>query len=163
MRSSTPCVFGRSIYENLRIGNSDQSIVSSNLPSYHCDRMLVDFVEKEDGSVILTPSTDEGHKTISTSTNEIAKYRNIPFGRAIDCPTLTQQAIDDDKHDRRRRPFVSLAVVGMVVENDDSNDGTDNLSLLCTRRPSYMRSFPGAFVFPGGNVDADDESRVCDR
>jgi len=120
--------------------------------------MLVDFVEKEDGSVILTPSTDEGHKTISTPTKEIAKYRNIPFGRAMDCPTLTQQAIDDDKHDRRRRPFVSLAVVGMVVENDDSNDGTDNLSLLCTRRPSYMRSFPGAFVFPGGNVDADDES-----
>jgi len=35
--------------------------------------------------------------------------------------------------------------------NDDEND--DPLLVLITRRPSYMRSFPGAFVFPGGNLD----------
>ena len=99
-------------------------------------------------------------------------HRGIPLGRAGDCPTLTPRASQDDAFDRRRRPFASLAVVGMVVVDGEatkrdptyqphpSGDGSfpPPSVLLVTRRPSYMRSFPGAFVFPGGNVDADDAS-----
>ena len=165
-RSATPCVFGRSVYELLRTNNGEHAAhhspsTSSELSqTYHCDRMLVDFEENEDGSVVLTPST----RKTKIETNDKPKNRRIPLGRARDCPTLTRRAFEDDKSDRRRRPFVSLAVVGMVVateekEGDSSSMiGTGVSSLLITRRPSYMRSFPGAFVFPGGNVDAEDES-----
>ena len=41
-------------------------------------------------------------------------------------------------------------VVGLVFSQDNH--------LLITRRPSYMRSFPGAWVFPGGSVDQEDEN-----
>ena len=158
----SPCVFGRSVYESLRSSDGERIIDDiassvSQLPqSYHCDRMLVDFEEKKDGSVVLTPATNEtGRRTVTTKRSDTAKYRGIPLGRAKDCPTLTPRAFEDDRFDRRRRPFVSLAVVGMVVITEEEEHAS---SLLITRRPSYMRSFPGAFVFPGGNVDADDES-----
>lgn len=164
-RYTAPCVFGRSFYESLRINISDQNnvpdqyAVSPRSLSYHCDRMMVDFEEKGDGSVVLTPVADDaGRRTATTKTNEKMKHRGIPLGRAGDCPTLTPRALEDDKSDRRRRPFVSLAVVGMVVIGDDEENDTNASSVLITRRPSYMRSFPGAFVFPGGNVDPDDES-----
>ena len=176
-RSTAPCIFGRSVYETLRttnnigenkdLANSTLSVASQLPPTYHCDRMLVDFEEKDDGSVVLTPlefANEEEGRTTETEANTRTKRYRIPLGRARDCPTLTPRALEDDKFDRRRRPFVSLAVVGMVVVADEDNDGesssgdTDALSLLITRRPSYMRSFPGAFVFPGGNVDPDDES-----
>lgn len=163
-RSTTsPCVFGRSVFESLRTKDGERIIdditsTVSQLPqSYHCDRMLVDFEEKEDGSVVLTPPTnEEERRKVTTERSNTRKYRGIPLGRARDCPTLTPRAFDDDRFDRRRRPFVSLAVVGMVVLTEEEEDSSS--SLLITRRPSYMRSFPGAFVFPGGNVDADDES-----
>ncbi len=162
-RSTTsPCVFGRSVFESLRTKDGERTIDDitssvSQLPqSYHCDRMLVDFEEKRDGSVVLTPPTNEaGMRVMKTERRDKRKYRGIPLGRARDCPTLTPRAFEDDRFDRRRRPFVSLAVVGMVVLTEEGKDAS---SLLITRRPSYMRSFPGAFVFPGGNVDADDES-----
>jgi 8-oxo-dGTP pyrophosphatase MutT (NUDIX family) len=44
------------------------------------------------------------------------------------------------------KPFVQLAVVGLLMDSTAQH-------LLITRRPSYMRSFPGAWVFPGGSVD----------
>jgi 8-oxo-dGTP pyrophosphatase MutT (NUDIX family) len=44
------------------------------------------------------------------------------------------------------KAFAGLAVVGMVMDPTEER-------LLITRRPSYMRSFPGAWVFPGGSVD----------
>jgi 8-oxo-dGTP pyrophosphatase MutT (NUDIX family) len=133
--------------------------------------MLVDFEEKGDGSVVLTTVAENSGRRTATSitTDKKMKHKGVPLGRASDCPTLTPRALEDDKFDRRRRPFVSLAVVGIVVIGDDkenenetrftsSEDGTNTTYVLITRRPSYMRSFPGAFVFPGGNVDADDES-----
>ncbi len=162
-RSTTsPSIFGRSIYESLRpedgesIVGDTASALSELSHSYHFDRMLVNFEEKNDGSVLLTPSTSETEfRTTKEETTTTSTYRGIPLGRAKDCPTLTSLAFEDDRLNRRRRPFVGLAVVGMVVITQEKEDSP---SLLITRRPSYMRSFPGAFVFPGGNVDADDES-----
>jgi 8-oxo-dGTP pyrophosphatase MutT (NUDIX family) len=47
------------------------------------------------------------------------------------------------------KPYVQLAVVGMVIDPATQR-------LLITRRPKYMRSFPGAWVFPGGGVDPNE-------
>jgi 8-oxo-dGTP pyrophosphatase MutT (NUDIX family) len=56
---------------------------------------------------------------------------------------------------KKEKPFVSTAVVGLVTTGDH---------LLLTRRPSYMRSFPGAFVFPGGGVhDGETLSQAATR
>jgi 8-oxo-dGTP pyrophosphatase MutT (NUDIX family) len=49
----------------------------------------------------------------------------------------------------KTKPYVQLAVVGMVFDPTTQR-------LLITRRPTYMRSFPGAWVFPGGGVDPDE-------
>ncbi len=143
------------MYESLRNENrTSHSSCPQLSQTYHCDRMLIDFDEKEDGSVVLTPA--EGRKE-HFQANTRSRYKGIPLGRARDCPTLTPRASEDDRLDRRRRPFVKLAVVGMVFVTED--DDEENISsVLITRRPSYMRSFPGAFVFPGGNVDDEDES-----
>jgi 8-oxo-dGTP pyrophosphatase MutT (NUDIX family) len=163
-RSTAPCVFGRSIFESLRTDNFDgsETFQAGLVPSYHCDRMLVDLEETEDGSVVLTPSlgdSESGTAATTTTANNTALHHRIPLGRARDCPTLTQRAAEDDRFDRRCRPYVSLAVVGMVTDNHPSTSGGgDTFTLLITRRPSYMRSFPGAFVFPGGGVEPEDAS-----
>eukprot|EP00976_Prorocentrum_cordatum_P104191 1193770-Prorocentrum_minimum.AAC.1 len=47
-----------------------------------------------------------------------------------------------------RHPYVKLAVV-VVVENSLGH-------VLLTRRAANMRSFAGAWVLPGGHVDATD-------
>ena len=147
------------MYESLRNENDTNHSASTLSQTYHCDRMLVDFDEKEDGSVVLAPSTrKKSERNVTSQIDKWPRYKGVPLGRAIDCPTLTPRASEDDRLDRRRRPFVKLAVVGMayVTEEDESKEKFS--SVLITRRPSYMRSFPGAFVFPGGNVDDEDES-----
>ena len=145
----------------------------------HYDRVLVDFEEKGDGRVVLSLSVGSKEvqkakaaaKTIPTTTKTacIRRYQRIPYGRSRDCPTLSPRALEDDRSGRRFHPFVRLAVVGMVAlpgnhgsnnDTDNDSDNSDGVSLLVTKRPSYMRSFPNAFVFPGGNVD-DTDASLC--
>ena len=68
-----------------------------------------------------------------------------PLGATV-CPT-TIKKIDPNSEHYRKKPFTQLAVVGLVL---DSPRGEH---VLLTRRPSHMRSFPGAWVLPGGGFD----------
>mmetsp|Transcript_59384 Transcript_59384/g.145285 ORF Transcript_59384/g.145285 Transcript_59384/m.145285 type:complete len:429 (-) Transcript_59384:5479-6765(-) len=97
-------------------------------------------------------------------------WEAIPMGRAKNCPTLASSRRQEDprsfdpksiqknsnsskkKKNSKKKTFVSLAVVGLVM--DPTGD-----HLLLTKRPTYMRSFPGAFVLPGGSVD--DGETLC--
>mmetsp|Transcript_22007 Transcript_22007/g.46287 ORF Transcript_22007/g.46287 Transcript_22007/m.46287 type:complete len:434 (-) Transcript_22007:705-2006(-) len=163
-RSSVPCLFGTSLYDTI-VSNEIVHAPTTATPSSssssstgHCDRILVNLEEANNSRVFL--SLSDGDTTTTTNTKQ---YRGIPLGRAKDCPTLTPRARNDARCNRRRRPYVRLAVVGMVVDrmdrhgsssrNGDDEYDDDERVLLITRRPSYMRSFPGAFVFPGGNTD----------
>ena len=85
----------------------------------------------------------------------------LPMGRARECPNMgstscpttvpsTQIATERQrKQNTTSRAHPGLAVVGIVTDNSQGNDGR----ILITRRPTYMRSFPGAWVLPGGGVD----------
>ena len=73
-------------------------------------------------------------------------HNALPLGHAPECPTRSLSA---DSQWPRRHPHMSVAVVALLV-NHHSDGGQ---SILLTRRPRHMRTFPGAWVLPGGAVD----------
>jgi hypothetical protein len=89
---------------------------------------------------------------------------SIPLGHAshveesgsVECPAraFTDEAIELP----RRFPFLSLGVVVLLIDSEDR--------ILLTRRAGHMRTFPSAWVLPGGGVDANEQiaeaaSRYC--
>lgn len=143
----TACPFGTSVFDTLLARTtSDGSDVDPSSHRHHYDRMLVSLQEEPKGTLRLNPQR-------STSTNLAV----VPMGRARHCPRLGSTACPttmiSGQTGCHKKPFVSLAVVGMLLD-------TTRHHLLLTRRPAYMRSFPGAWVFPGGGVDPH-ESLTC--
>ena len=63
------------------------------------------------------------------------------------CPIIA-----DDLLDPRPPPNVRLGAVAIPINSANE--------VLLTRRPRLMRTFPGAWVLPGGSVDREDESVV---
>lgn len=161
--NSQCCSFGTSVFDSIlsSTNNLKDSATTPVLSSdgLHYDRTLVSLQQDSDSRLRLS--------TEDISNNKCDVWR-IPFGRSRSypplgsyaCPTtipttqaatqaiLSSQASANSVGNVRR--FVQLAVVGLVVSPQQE--------ILITRRPSYMRSFPGAWVFPGGSVDATDES-----
>ena len=129
---SNPCVFGNSVFDEIFKGCEDPQRRHCD----HYDRGLVSLEEK-DGKVHL--STTQKDKRCVTA---------LPMGRAKDCPSLGSTPCPTTVNRKivEKTPFVGLAVVGLVLDSTGEH-------LLITRRPSYMRAFPGAWVFPGGGVD----------
>ena len=118
-------------------------------------------------------STNDGTRPpLQPNTIQHRIWEAVPMGRAKNCPTLSSSrreqdtqsfdptSIEEDcngsknskKKNNKKKAFVSLAVVGLVM--DPTGD-----HVLLTRRPTHMRSFPGSFVFPGGSVD--DGETIC--
>jgi len=143
---SNPCVFGKSIFDTVLAGGTNRDATRA---CRHYDRTLVSVKQpsgKSNGAVL--------HLDI-TGTLELGG--GLPMGRARACPELqstpcptTVIVSSDTPPPPNNKPFAQLAVVGLVLD--------DYGRLLVTRRPSYMRSFPGAWVLPGGGVQATDES-----
>jgi 8-oxo-dGTP pyrophosphatase MutT (NUDIX family) len=132
---SQPCLFATSVFD---------TVTKNFITDHHChhyDRVLVSLKE-QDGNLCLATAINNTHDR-----NSIA----LPMGRARDCPPLGSTScpttvVLDTMKSAKKKPFVGLAVVGMVLDSTGQY-------LLITRRPSYMRSFPGAWVFPGGGAD----------
>ena len=76
----------------------------------------------------------------------MGRARLFPRLGSVPCPTTVVDNKNNNSSLSLHKPFVSLAVVGMLL--DSTRD-----YIFMTRRPCYMRSFPGAWVFPGGGVD----------
>ncbi|KAL3942074.1 MAG: hypothetical protein SGBAC_003670 [Bacillariaceae sp.] len=137
---SKRCIFGASVFDGILSSSnlSDVTLGDSSsvnpLPSnpLHYDRALISLKQDYDGQLRLFP---EPFSKVS-ATQAATEANKISQGSA-------------SKNGFRKR-FVQLAVVGLVVSPQNE--------ILITQRPSYMRSFPGAWVFPGGSVDAADES-----
>ena len=139
---SNPCPFGISVFDTLAnsIGN-DADLLHHR---YHYDRLWISLKEQEP-KMSLRLSAYDTSLTTSSSNPRVPMGRAreyAPFG-ATACPTTVT------KKKSSRKPFVGLAVVGMLLDPNQQR-------LLITRRPSYMRSFPDAWVFPGGGVDEDE-------
>ena len=137
-----PCPFGTSVFDTIsrpiRGANESQ-------PCRHYDRRLTSLHE-HDGNLHLSdaaqvPSYTETPGASSSTSVPMGRARSFPRLGSVPCPTTVV-----DNNTSLRKPFVSLAVVGIVLD-------TTREHVLMTRRPDYMRSFPGAWVFPGGGVD----------
>eukprot|EP00980_Cylindrotheca_fusiformis_P022605 scaffold9501_cov90-Cylindrotheca_fusiformis.AAC.1 len=146
--NSKQCPFGSSVFDDIQ--SMQENPKQHQQQQQHYDRTMVSLQQSE-GNLILHPCS-----IISEGEEET---EGIPFGRARECPELgstacpttvsvTQEATLRQPKSNKKQQFVQLAVVGLVFSQQNE--------LLITRRPTYMRSFPGAWVFPGGSVDADD-------
>ena len=157
--NSQRCTFGNSVFDSIlsRSNTLKQDSPTRSADALHYDRTFVSLQQDSDNRLRLSP-------TVAFDGSGNAK--GIPFGRSRRCPPLgshpcpttvaTTRAATQAKQlsqasaNKNIRRFVQLAVVGLVVSPQNE--------IMITRRPSYMRSFPGAWVFPGGSVDATDET-----
>ena len=137
----------------LAVVASGGSVSSASIHNYnsHYDLQWVQLQEE------LFTDDDNKRRRMSHIHLEPCKDCGIPFGRARHNPSMDSTAcpttlVNQATLHRQKQPYVQLAVVGLLQDNHHR--------LLLTRRPSYMRSFPHAWVFPGGAVDDDD---VCIR
>lgn len=142
--NSIRCPFGSSLFDGVVGLDGGHDRAATNCLHYDKTQVLV---EQSRGQLILHPRDNKADPSTL-----------IPFGRARNCPPLgstacpttvpSTQAATFWQERSPRQQFVQLAVVGLVFSKQNE--------LLITRRPSHMRSFPGAWVFPGGSVDAED-------
>ena len=111
-----------------------------------------------DGSQQRTSETASNQSLELSSTQESWL---LPMGRAREnkcmgstsCPTTVPSTrLATQKLEKSSLAHPRLAVVGIVRDQPKGDGGR----ILITRRPSYMRSFPGAWVLPGGGVDPNE-------
>ena len=133
-----PCPFGSSVFDTLF--TDGRVLPSPDGRHYDCGGVVVR--PEPNGKLSLMPAEADGTSSAIPSTH------TVPMGRARHCPSLGSTPCPTTlvATPRHGKPWVALAVVGLLV--DPQQQG-----LFLTRRPVYMRSFPGAWVFPGGHVE----------
>ena len=89
----------------------------------------------------MTLSCDKAALSNMFDPNSIVVSGPIPMENAITCPISQPEAIGVPS----RHPHVRLGVVVLLMDDEGS--------LLITRRAAHMRTFPRAWVFPGGSQD----------
>lgn len=143
-----PALFGVSLFDCIASSTS-KDVTEHN----HYDRCWVSLGEKEHSakSVVLQPSCE-------TSLNSVAfgRARHSPSFDSDVCPTVglidLYKTNRELKNTQKRYPYVRLGVVGLVVDQQDN--------VLITRRASHMRTFPGAWVLPGGGLEPSDQKLI---
>eukprot|EP00242_Pyramimonas_sp_CCMP2087_P017102 CAMPEP_0198223220 /NCGR_PEP_ID=MMETSP1445-20131203/91625_1 /TAXON_ID=36898 /ORGANISM="Pyramimonas sp., Strain CCMP2087" /LENGTH=238 /DNA_ID=CAMNT_0043902001 /DNA_START=934 /DNA_END=1646 /DNA_ORIENTATION=+ len=101
-------------------------------------------------SLIISDSRrDPNSSDLANNEESARKLPQVLFGRSPIDPIVKMQQMGVP-WSHPSCPFVKLAVV-VLVENDAGH-------ILLTRRARRMRSFPGAWVLPGGHVDDADTS-----
>jgi len=152
-----PAVFGHSMFDQIQFekGSSDSGR-SNRWMMNHCEKCVVTLseVQGENGAYVVIgpalPSTDM--KVIPLNDNV---SWDLPFARPIQndemkstkCPAayLDEQNYYDNPDSKRVKPYVALGAVGLIVDPQNR--------VLLTRRAAHMRSFPNAWVMPGGTID----------
>lgn len=162
--------FGNSLFNAASKQQSSQQSPSSSSFIRHYDRMVVrmeeifDDTSSHDGtaSVVIGPAcTDRKSASVGTSSHNKMRCWSIPFARAANQPSLlstTCPAVSLAQHNwydnhKPRKPHVQLGVVAAV------SDPTGRI--LLTRRAAHMRSFPHAWVMPGGGLDDGETLEQC--
>ena len=152
--TSQPCRFGTSVLDTLA---SEDEVIIATRGHYDC---LPKIAWREDATrgLYLRNGGANNHddkNDFTTTTIPMGRARACAALGSPSCPTTvtttTTTTTTSTTQQHPRRQFVNLAVVGLLLDPTGQ-------SMLLTRRPSYMRSFPGAWVLPGGSVDDTDAS-----
>jgi len=148
----TAAIFGSSMFDAINSMSQDRHH-SPTLQRHH-EKCFVHLQElaDENGSpfVTLGPSTKEA----STRGMHSSRSWNIPLARAVEeesmlstkCPTVDLQERKYYSSNKRYKSSVSLSAVAVVVDSQNR--------VLLTRRAERMRTFPKAWVMPGGGIDS---------
>ena len=141
------CPFGISMFDTL-VQSDNGSMNGESKTKYnkydtciHYHKTLVSFKEGYPNGQVFLESSNKQSKQENSSMFSLGRSCANPDMGSTSCPTTTTTTTTTSKK------IVSLAVCGLVFSQDNK--------LLLTRRPSYMRSFPSAWVFPGGSFDDD--------
>jgi len=165
--STVAAPFGMSMYDALNQGlhsSKERDTIGwwSSTPS-HFDRMMVRmeeiFDDKHGAAVIFAPdssSANDNFTTANAAANDTKEW-SLPLARAAtnpsllstSCPTVTLAQHNWYETNQPRKENVHLGVVAAVSDPEGR--------ILLTRRAEHMRSFPSAWVMPGGGLD-DGES-----
>lgn len=152
--------FGLSMFDAVN-GPAVAVVNSPPAQSRHFDRMMVTMEERrgssEDCGAKGTLSVVIG--PVSASSNAVC--HTIPMARAAHdphvlstaCPTVTLAEAGWYATNQPRKDYVQLGVVAAV------SDPTGRI--LLTRRAAHMRSFPRAWVMPGGGLDDGESLTDC--
>ena len=139
--------FGISIFDTIIQsinGGSKTTKYYDTCVHYHRTRILCKEgkgQQQKPVAVFLEPWSSNHHQNVFS----LGRACDNPSMGSTPCPTtIIPTTIKSSK-------FVSLAVCGLIFSQENK--------LFLTRRPSYMRSFPSAWVFPGGSFD--EETDTC--
>jgi 8-oxo-dGTP pyrophosphatase MutT (NUDIX family) len=148
-----PALFGNSMFDSIKTMAEDHH--HSPILERHCEKCLIQLQElaDENGSpfVSLGPSIKQipspGVKGVKTSRWHIplARAREEQLLLSTKCPTVELRERNYYSSNEPYKPFVSLSAVAVVVDSQNR--------VLLTRRAARMRSFPKAWVMPGGGID----------
>jgi 8-oxo-dGTP pyrophosphatase MutT (NUDIX family) len=129
-------------------------------PAAGCDRSLgfaefvaVQFHQQADGSVRLSAGCEERQ----TSAGVLLPLAHQWDADGADCPSRHAPVPSADvAADPRAAPALLLGACVLVVADEEGADGETVSRVLLTRRAKHLRTFPGAWVTPGGGVDQDE-------
>lgn len=145
-----PALFGNSMFDSIKTMAEDHH--HSPILERHCEKCLVQLQElvDENGSpfVSLGPCIKQIHSPgVKTSRWDIplARAREERSLLSTKCPTVELRERKYYSSNPSYKPFVSLSAVAVVVDSQNR--------VLLTRRAARMRSFPKAWVMPGGGID----------
>ena len=158
--------FGLSMFDALKSLNNDvpahdhkQSPRPPPAHASHFDRMMVTMEERRregTSSVIIGPSR-ESHQhddaNAGCCTLPMARAAHDPSVLSTTCPTVTLAEANWYETNQPRKEYVQLGVVAAVSDPRGR--------ILLTRRAAHMRSFPRAWVMPGGGLDEGESLSDC--
>ena len=144
------------------VHNDEQSPRPPPADASHFDRMMVTMEERRGegtSSVIIGPSRESHHHDdVNTSTGRcytlpMARAAHDPSVLSTTCPTVTLAEANWYETNQPRKEYVQLGVVAAMSDPRGR--------ILLTRRAAHMRSFPRAWVMPGGGLDEGESLSDC--
>jgi len=85
--------------------------------------------------------------------SSLASYYSLPFEHGKSCPCYTMNINPDVYSFQSTNTFVKLSCSTLLIDSKDN--------ILLTRRDKRLRSFPGAWVNPGGRLDPGETLNDC--
>mmetsp|Transcript_661 Transcript_661/g.807 ORF Transcript_661/g.807 Transcript_661/m.807 type:complete len:221 (+) Transcript_661:204-866(+) len=157
--------FGECLVELLQLHESQAETTEENNPKFESSRcnsaskllqtratpeVRVVFQEKRNSERMSLMIFPQAHAQYLNSTpnaeSDNLSANTVFLGHACDCPSQQGEAYLDTRHS-----YMGLGVVCLLWCRRSNK-------ILLTRRPKHMRTFPRAWVLPGGGVDIDDVS-----
>jgi len=151
---------GTSVKDNTLEPLQDQATTSTATIPENEYRVLLEPALAQSSPALAAPPQQAKEDLAHPTRRKQRQGYIIPMGRArafaawgaTACPTTMKPYTPNLNP---KKPFTQLAVVGLVLDSTGRH-------VLLTRRPSYMRSFPGAWVLPGGGWDAATDDSLAD-